>query len=439
LKISTIIRLIEKIGKRLLTNSMWLIIDRIIRLIIGLFIGVLVARYLGPERLGIWNYCIAIFTFFIIFPSLGLEYIVPRELIKRKSEEAAIVNTSIVLKFLGATIGIVCSVVFMGIFKGFDSYLIPLIFILTSGYLFQSFDIIDFYYQSKLEQKKSVIARMIAFIIVAAYKFYLVQSGAPLIWFVASSTIDFAIGSIGLIYTFRNNPIPLNLRLFNSSIAKSLLKDSLVFSLSALVVVLYYKIDQVMITEILGEEQNGIYSVAIRIYELITFLPAILVSSFLPVNTESFMSDETLFRASLKQLYAIITYLAIVFTFGAWFFGPWIMNALYGVDYEGSGKIFQLVGLGFYFIFMGMATSNYLIVRNMKKFILFKSMIGLLLNVALNLWLIPKIGLVGAAVASIASNFVSTFLILLLKENHGHLELILSPFNIKSIKRFIKY
>lgn len=432
-------KIINKIGRKLLGNSMWLFIDKIVRLFVGLFIGVMVARYLGPEKIGIYNYCLAIFTFFIIFPSLGLEYITPREFVNRQNQQQKLLNTSILLKFIGATLGIAFSTLFMGFLKGFDSYLVLFIFILTSGYLFQAFDVIDFYYQSKLAQKKSVIARMIAFLLVSVYKFYLVQSEAPLIWFIASSTIDFGLGALGLLISFRKSKIKLGLNYFDFTTAKQLLKDSLVFSVSALVVVIYYKVDQVMITEMLGEKENGIYSVAIRIYELFTFLPAVMVSSFLPVITKNYTENEVVFKASMKQLYAITTYLAIFFTICVWFTAPFVMDFLYGAEYSGSGEILQWIGLGFYFAFMGIATSNYLIIKNLKKFILIKSLIGLALNIGINFILIPRMGILGAVVASIISNFVSTFLILILKDNHSHLKLILSAFDVSSIKRFLKY
>ena len=432
-------RLIDKIGRKLLGNSMWLFIDKIVRLCVGLLIGVLVARYLGPEQMGIWSYCIAIFTFFIIFPTLGLEYIAPREFVADKGREEQILNTTILLKFIGATVGIVLSVVFIGLYKGFNSPLVAFILILTTGYLFQSFDAIDYYYQSRLEQKKSVIARMIAFLALSIYKFYLVESEAPLIWFVASSTIDFAIGAIGLYITFKGSPIRLKFSAASIKLAKSLLKDSSVFSISAFVIIIYYKIDQVMITEILGEKANGIYSVSIRIYELFIFIPGVLISSFLPVITEKFKTDDTEFRASLKQLYSILTYLAIAFSICVWITAPFVMDLLYGEAYEGSGEVLQLIGLGFYSVLLGMGTGNYLIITNRKRFVLIKSLIGLGLNVIVNLLLIPVLGLNGAVLASIISNFASTFLILALKDNHNHFSLILSPFNIASIKRFLKY
>lgn len=432
-------KIIDKIGRKLLGNSMWLFIDRIVRLLVGLFVGVLVARYLGPEQVGLWNYCLAIFTFFVIFPSLGLEYVIPREFVNNKNQEEKLLNTTIMLKFIGASLGIVFSVLFMGLIKGFSSHIILLVFILTSGYLFQSFDAIDYYYQSKLEQKKSVIARMVAFLLVSVYKLYLVQSDAPLVWFVASSTIDFALGALGLLVTFRSSPMKLRLSNFDIKLAKNLLKDSLVFSISAFVIVIYYKVDQVMITEMLGVQENGIYSVSIRIYELFTFIPAVLVASFLPVITQRYSENETEFKASLKHLYSMLTYISILFTVVVWFAGPIVMDLLYGVQYKGSGEVFRYIGLGFYSVFLGMGTGNYLIIRNKKKFVLIKSLIGLVLNILLNYWLIPILGINGAVIASVVCNFVTTFLILALKDNHNHLELILSPFNISSIKRFLKY
>ena len=194
-----------------------------------------------------------------------------------------------------------------------------------------------------------------------------------------------------------------------------------------------------MITEILGEEENGIYSVAVRIYELFMFLPAILVGSFLPIITKNFKLSEKDFRASLKQLYTILTYFAIVSSLGAWLLGPTIMHFLYGEEFEGSGAALQIIGLGFYPVFLGIATSNYLIVRNYKLLNLVRSAIGLIVNVLLNLLLIPKIGIIGAAWASVISNFISTLCILFVKDNHQHWKLFLSPFNLNSIQRFIKY
>ena len=433
-------RLIDKIGRALLGNSLWLLVDKGLRLVVGLVVGVMVARCLGPERMGVWNYCIAIFTFFILFPSLGLEYVSPREFVNQKRSEDRLLTTAVGLKFIGATVGIVLASLFMGVLKGFDSNLVLFVFILTTGYIFQSFDAIDYYYQSKLQQKKSVIARVLAFLLVSVYKIILVKSDAALIWFVASSTLEFALAAVGLLISLKNADVSLKFSLIDWKLGKSLLKDSIVFSISAFVIVLYYKIDQVMVTEILGEKQNGIYSVAIRIYEIFIFLPSVLATSFLPTITEKFKNkDDKEFKTGLKQLYALLTYGAIVLSVAVWFIGPPVMDFLYGEQYTGSGEVLQYISLGFYAVFIGMGTGNYLIITNRKRFVLIKSLIGLGMNVLINLLFIPILGLKGAVLASVSSNLISTFLILFLKDNHSQFKLILSPFNIAYVRRFIKY
>ncbi|MGY6561890.1 MAG: flippase [Luteibaculaceae bacterium] len=433
-------RLIDKIGRQLLGNSFWLLVDKVARLFFGLVVGVLVARYLGPANLGLWNYGLAIFTFFTVFPSLGLEYTTARELVKADTEsQGKIISTVLFLKFLGAIVGITIAVSAIYVLKGSTDILFPIVFILTLGFLFMTFDAFDYYFQSKLIQKRTVTAKLSAFLVVSGYKAVLIWINAPLLWFVWSSTIEFFIAAVGLLYVFNSLPNRPRLAKPNLHLAKKLLKDSTPFAASAILVLIYYRVDQVMITELLGEEQNGIYAVAVRIYELFMFLPTVLVSSFLPVITKKFQESEKEFKTTLKQLYAILTYAAILSSLAVWFLAPWIMNLLYGASFSGSGAALQVIALGFYPVFLGIATGNYLIVRNLKGFNLLRSFIGLSINVALNFWLIPIYGIVGAAIASVISNFASTVLIIFLKDNHNHLGLMLSPFNVASVKRFLKY
>ncbi|MAY83211.1 MAG: hypothetical protein CMP59_03680 [Flavobacteriales bacterium] len=431
--------LINKVGRELLGNSMWLLIDKIFRLALGLFVSVIVARYLGAERVGIWNYALAIFAFFSFFPSLGLEYIAPREFVKEDRKAGEMISTIWILKILGGSLGVLFALIIMSIIKGPSDPIIFLIFIVTSGFLFQSFDVIDYYFQSKLSQKRSVIARMIAFAVIATYKSILVYKGADLVWFVASSTFEFFIAAIGLTIAFWSWSEKPPLFKFNWSLAKSLLKDSLPFSASAILLLIYYRVDQIMVTEMLGEAENGIYSITVKFFEYFMVLPYVLVSSFYPVISKSYHEDETKFKAGLKQLYSLLTYLAIAAILGLWFLGPWVMEFLYGDEFKGSGEALQIISLSIYPVFLGIASGNYLIIRNKKRFTFIRSFAGLVINIILNFSFIPIMGIEGAAWASLVSNCVSTFMIIFIKDNHNHLQLFLSPFNVKSIRRFFKY
>jgi O-antigen/teichoic acid export membrane protein len=280
---------------------------------------------------------------------------------------------------------------------------------------------------------------MIAFAIIASYKAVLVWLEADLVWFVASSTFEFFIAAIGLMIAFWSWDQRPRLFKINWKLAKHLLKDSLPFSASAILILIYSRVDQIMITEILGDKENGIYSIAIKFFEYFMLLPFVLVSSFSPVISEAFLKDQLKFKAGLKQMYSLLTYLAIISILGLWLLGPWLMDLLYGDEFKGSGEALQTISFALYPVFLGIASGHYLVIKNRKRFTFIKSFIGLIINISLNFILIPTMGIEGAAWASVASSFVSTFLILFMKDNDKHLMLLLSPFNLSSIRRFFKY
>ncbi|ENM3897673.1 oligosaccharide flippase family protein, partial [Vibrio cholerae] len=104
-------KLIEKINSlknnasvmKYLKNTSWLLVDNALKLIVGLFVGVWLARHLGPEEFGIYSYAISFVAIFGGVATLGLDSIVVRELVKQEDRNAEILATTYVLKFIGAT------------------------------------------------------------------------------------------------------------------------------------------------------------------------------------------------------------------------------------------------------------------------------------------------------------------------------------------------
>ncbi len=432
-------RVTDKIGRDLLANSGWLMMDKLVRLFIGLAVGVLVARYLGPEKMGVWNYGLAIFAFFSVFSSLGLESIAPRELVQNKKQEYEIIWSIWLLKLLGAIVGLVLSVSFIYIVKAGDPTFVFVVLLLSLGYLFQSLDVVEYWLQARLAQRNSALVKIVAYVLIAGYKYYLITSQASLLWFVVSSTLEFALVAIGFIWVFYKTTGGFHFVKPNLSLLLKLLRNSLPFALSALVILLHSRLDQVFITEYLGESKTGIYGVAIRVYELFVLIPAALTASYLPVLSEKYGENEKQFRTSLKQLYSLLTYAALAASAVLWFLGPWVMDLLYGEAFTGAGQVIKILGLGLYPTFLGVATGSYIVVRNLKRVSLMRSLLGLLLSVVLNLSLLPYVGLDGAVIAKVVSVFASTLFILFIGENHRHGNLLLSAFNWSSIRRFIKY
>jgi len=427
--------IINKIGRQLLGNSIWLLVEKLTKLIVGLYVGVSVARYLGPENMGTWNLGLAIFAFFSILSSLGLDYVTPRELLLRKNSQSSTLSNVLIIKLLGSSLGFVIPVVYVAIANGYENQTSKMILILSTGYFFQIFDVIEYYFQAYLKSSRTVITRLCAFLVVSVYKLYLIHVSASFIWFVASSTFEFMIGAILLIGSWYNFKNKIDLGQPSKQGMLALLKDSLPFSLASILAVLHFRIDQVMITELLNETQNGIYSVAIRIFELILFLLAVIVPSYMPTLSESYTSGKASFSKTLIQFYTFVTWLSIFSFLVTFVVAKPIMLLLYGEAFNGSGSVLQLLSFGLYPMFMGIAISNYLIITNQKKFNLFRSLVGLLFNVIFNFWLIPIWGIQGAAISSIISNFLSTFIIVFSANKHNHLKLFLAAFQIKRLFR----
>lgn len=414
-----------------LGNTLWLLLEKVCKLTVGLFVGVLVSRHLGPEGMGIWNYGLSIFAFFTVFSTFGLDYITHREFLNKPESSGVIFSTVLVLRLMGASLGVGIPLLYMGITESIHQTSAHIVLILTVAYFVQAFDVIEYYYQAKLLAKRTVIARLIAFFAIALYKYYLVKVNAPLLWFVWSSTIEFLIGAILLVGGWFLRPRTFKMGKVNWALAYSLLKDALPFSFASLLAVLHFKIDQVMITEMLSATENGIYSVAIRIFELLIVLLAVISPSFIPLLANAYKTDNQKFKQSLIHFYGIVSWLGIFCSLGCIILAKPIMAFLYGPAFNGSGQILQLLALCVYPIFISSAITNYLIITNKKSFNLFKTGVGLVLNILLNWLFIPNWGIQGAAISSLVSHIVSMLLIVFFKNKHGHGALLLQALNLK--------
>ena len=92
--------------RKIIGNTGWLFADRFLRIIVELFIGVWIARYLGPEKFGLYSYAIAFVALFSAFSTLGLDRIVVREIVKEPTDKDEIIGTAFILKFIGGILGL---------------------------------------------------------------------------------------------------------------------------------------------------------------------------------------------------------------------------------------------------------------------------------------------------------------------------------------------
>jgi PST family polysaccharide transporter len=387
-------------------NAIWLFFDKILRLGFGLVVGVLVARYLGPELFGKWNYAIAFISLVSALATLGLDQIVVKHLLDKTEDENVLLGTAFYLRLIGSffsTLIVVCYFLFVK-----NDTLLLLVAVLTSLNLwFQTFDVIDLKNQSVLESKKTVLVKNSIFVVISVVKLFFVYFEYSLLYFVILGLLEFILVALGLILYYGID----NFKKWKFEIdyCVILLKQAWPLILSGIVIMMYMRLDQIMIGEMIGDLGVGLYSVSTRFTELWYFIPSIFSTSFFPKLVEKFNLNRNNYHELclklFKLLFAISFSIAIFFTF----FSDFIINFLYGKEYEMSVFALQLSIWTGVSVFWGVAAGNMLVIENLNKHNLIKSIQGLLLNVILNILLIPKYGINGAAVATLISQFYASY------------------------------
>ncbi|WP_331774337.1 flippase [Sulfurospirillum sp. 1612] len=395
-------------------NTSWLFGEKILRMIVGLFVGVWVARYLGPEQFGLFSYAQSFVGLFTAIATLGLDGIVVRELVKDESRRDELIGTAFWLKVMGA-FGVLLILAIAVNFTSNDSYTNTLVFIIASATIFQSFNVIDFYFQSKVLSRYVVYANVISLLISSIVKVTLILNEAPLIAFAWVILFDSFVLACGFIYFYIKNNSTFNMwnLTFKKETALSLLKDSWPLILSGIVISIYMKIDQVMIKEMLDNEAVGQYAAAVRISELWYFIPMVIASSLFPAIINAKKQSEELYYSRLQKLYDLMVWMAIAIALPMTFLSDWVVGLLYGEQYNQAGSVLMIHIWAGIFVFLGVASGKWLLTENLQIFSTINTSIGAVVNIVLNYILIKEIGVVGAAWATLISYFVAAYLSLL--------------------------
>jgi O-antigen/teichoic acid export membrane protein len=390
-----------------LKNTSWLMGEKILRMGVGLFVGIWVARYLGPEQFGLLSYAQSFVFLFTAIATLGLDGIVVRELVKYPEKRGSLLGTAFGLKLMGAILILPILAVAVQLTSN-DNYTNLLVFIIASATIFQSFNIIDFYCQATVQSKYIAWANAATLVISSVIKVALLLNEAPLIAFASMVVFDSIVLTSGLIYfCFKQLKLKLIDLKFSRTIAVELLRDSWPLILSGLVISVYMKIDQVMIKEMLDVEAVGQYAAAVRISEAWYVFPTVLVSALFPSIVNAKKISEKLYYIRLKRLYASMIFLAIMVAFPITFLSDFLVNFLYGNQYAVASNILTVHVWSGVFVFLGLAWSRWILIENKQNLIVISHTIGAILNVIFNYMFIQKYGVIGAAYATFLSYFLS--------------------------------
>jgi PST family polysaccharide transporter len=414
----------------ILSNTGWLFADKILRMGVGLFVGVWVARYLGPEQFGLWNFAIAFAALFGAFATLGLDGIVVRELVKKPERQNELLGSAFALKLIGGAITLLIALFAISLMRGGETLTLWLVGLSAAGFIFQSVNVIDFYFQAKVQSRYTVYAANGAFILMTLVKIALLLTSAPLIAFAWAGLGEVALTAIFLLFSYRANHHNIQEWRYEGQVMRELLKESWPLLLAGLAIMLYMRVDMVMLQQMAGEREVGIYAAATKLSEIWYFLPMVIVASVSPSIIKCHDTDKGLYISRLRKLYFLMAWLAIGLSLPLSLLSGQIVSALFGSKFAGAAPVLAIHLWASVGVFLGVASSQYLLVEQLQKISFYRTLIGLVCNVILNLILIPGMGAKGAAIATVASYFVAMFSLVFFKATRSHTSyLLLAPFS----------
>lgn len=395
------------IAKKFIGNTSWMMAQQIYSMVLSLIVGSLSARYLGPSNYGLINYGASLLSFFLIISKLGLDGVIINEIVKNRAKTASYLGSVLVARLCIAVISVFVVQGIIYVLEPHNKLLHIVTLLQAFSIVLQSYEVFQYWFQVELKMKTVAMASMFALTVTAIWRIGLLAKGASIEFFALSNSIKFVVAGLVITILFIVNT-KMRLR-FSFNDLKYLLTISHHYIISSLAVTLYSQIDKVMIGNLIGSEELGLYTAASTIACLWEFVPTAMINSARPIILEKRKNNHTEFKRLFQLLVLGISVLGIIVCIGITILGRLGIWVLYGKEYMGAYIPLIIILWSTSFAMVSTARGIWLIAEDLNHFAKDFTIAGAIVNLILNAILIPTIGITGAAVATLFSQIMVTF------------------------------
>lgn len=384
-------------------NTGFLLLGRGVTKIISFFILLYIARYLGPTDFGKFSFVFAFIYFFGFITEIGIHDILVREAAKEPDNAGKLIGNATIVKVVLSFIALLSAIVAINLMDYPESTKNAL-YIASLGLVATCLNPFGIIYEINLKMEYSVFFSVASRIFFLLFVFIAGLRNSTLIVFVfASVAADFLETLLMILFSGKFVKTKFNLEL---DITKRILREALPVAVASVFTMIYFRIDVVMLSILKGDIDVGFYSAAYRLTEAFIFLPSVLITSIFPLMSKYNKNSQTLFNDiythSFKYLLASGLLMGVIITFLA----ERIILSIYGVEYYQSIKVLQILIWATSIMYVNVLLGSTYISSGHQNIIAKVSAFAALFNVGLNLLLIPSFTYVGAALATVATEFV---------------------------------
>lgn len=405
---------------RVVSNAFWIIICKALQSLLNFIVTLLSARYLGPSNYGLISYAASVTAFFASIAQLGLHNIIVQEVVNNPEQEGEILGTTLFYSVLSSFASILCAgaLTYCMNVGEMDTLLVTLLY--SISLIFQCTEMIQYWYQAKLLSKYTSIISLCSYIIVSAYKIFLLATKKSVFWFAVSYSIDYGIISIGLIIIY----FKLKGKKFAVSKSKFLemFNKSKHYIIPGLMVTIFTHTDRIMLKQMMDNSAAGYYSAAVSCAGITGFVINAIIDSFRPPIFESLKHSEEKFERNVIMLYSTVIYFCLIQSIVTVVLANFLIHLIYGEAYTPAISALRIVTWYVTFACLGTVRNIWMLAKNRQNVLWIINVSGAVANIVLNFALIPIIGIDGAAVASFASqafaNVILGFIIPSIRDNN---------------------
>ena len=418
-------------NKRILANASWIMIGRFMQLALTFVTTMLVTRYLGPTESGKLTYVYSYVQLLLPLCTLGMNDIVVKELVDHRERNDEILGTMIGLRLIVSLLSMLCSVALVSHFNDGEVY--RYIAILQSfALLFQSFDGIMYFYQSKLLSRKTGTIHAVSYLLTSLFRIYAIFTKQNIYYFAFATSLDFIVVAMLLLSIYFKDGYHLR---FSLDMAKTLLRKSSYYIFAGLLVVIYGKVtDTLLLGKMVSETSVGYYSAGTMLCNAWPFVLTAIIDSLSPVIIDAYKRDKEEFNQKLKQLYALIFYVAGFVAIMIALLGDLAISIIYGRDFAPAAAPMKIYAWSTAFSYIGVARAIWMQCEGKTKYETLISLFGALCNIALNFILISRYEIIGAAIAAVLTQLLTNFVFLFaVKDTRENAKLILNAILLNGV------
>lgn len=392
--------------KRILTNTGWMLFDKVFILILNLVVTVRIANYYGTLGYGTYQYAVSVVALFEVLVTFVDARVVKKRYTIENPEE--LVWNATITRMLFSVVSLLGGVIYL-LFSGEkgDYYAIFLVLLVNAIIINLRFGMQN-RYEYLLKSKKVIVASNIALAIGGILQLLAVSLHLSILA-IAIITAFSSLLSLGIVYIqYRREFGRLIQGKYRKDLVAGLVRESLPLAIAASCAIIYSRCDSIMIGNMLSKEQVGIYAIAVKLISVVQIGIAPVRESVYPKMIELYSKNKEQYEKRYIQITAILTWIYIIGVLASFVILPFAFRFL-KQDYAEAFPIYQVYVIGTFFMYnAGLRAGHYTLI-NRGNVLMYSQIISVVLNVILNHVLIKTVGIYGAAIATGITQGVSLF------------------------------